>query len=98
VATAAELRLACAADEDLLRAARHEGRILVTRDRDYGNLVFVQKEAWGVIYLRMRPATQAAVHAELSRVLSGYGEDRLRSSFVVVEPMRHRTRTLHHRP
>lgn len=41
VATVAALGRAQAADADLLRVAQSEGRVFVTRDRDYGNLVFV---------------------------------------------------------
>ena len=48
----------------------------------------------GVIYLRMTPSTQNAVHAELERILTLYTEQVLQGSFVVVEPGRHRIRTL----
>jgi hypothetical protein len=47
----------------------------------------------GVIYLRMSPSTQDAVHAELRRVLTLNTEETLQRSFVVVEPGRHRMRT-----
>jgi len=42
VATAAERGLSQTADAEMLRAAHAEGRIFVTRDRDYGGLVFMQ--------------------------------------------------------
>jgi len=41
VATASELGLSRASDTDLLKTASQQGRIFITRDRDYGNLVFV---------------------------------------------------------
>ncbi len=41
VQTASERRLSQAADAELLELARAEGRVMVTRDRDYGGLVFV---------------------------------------------------------
>ena len=44
-----QLGLSRAADEELLHLARKLGRILVTRDRDYGNLVFVKGSGAGVI-------------------------------------------------
>ncbi len=94
VVTAAQLGLAQAEDAELLRLAQEQGRILVTRDRDYGGLVFVQGSGTGVIYLRMLPSTQDAVHAELERVLTLYDEQELRASFIVVEPGRHRIRKL----
>ncbi len=64
----------------------------MTRDRDFGALVFVQGSGPGVIYLRVLPSTQNAVHAELDRVLTLYSEQELQASFVVIEPGRHRIR------
>src|SRR5688500_6655603 len=90
----AQLGLARADDADLLRVAQEQGRLFVTRDRDYGGLVFVQGSGTGVIYLRVLPATQDSVHAELARALTLYSEDELRGAFLVVEPGRHRIRRL----
>jgi predicted nuclease of predicted toxin-antitoxin system len=81
-------------DFQLLRAAHDQARIFVTRDRDFGALVFVQASGPGVIYLRILPTTQQAVHAELSRALSLYSEQQLQSSFLVIEPARHRLRKI----
>jgi predicted nuclease of predicted toxin-antitoxin system len=40
-------------DTEVLAIAAREGRILITDDRDFGELVFVQRHAHtGVIYLR----------------------------------------------
>lgn len=94
IITAYEIGLSEAADTDLLRKAREQNRIFITRDRDFGGLVFVEESGSGVIYLRMLPSTQNAVHAELERMLSIYSEDELKKSFVVVEPGRHRFRRL----
>ncbi len=94
VVAVAQLGLAQGEDSELLRVAHEQQRIFVTRDRDFGGIVFVQGGGPGVIYLRILPSTQNAVHAELQRVLSLYGEDDLRNSFVVVEPGRHRIRRI----
>ncbi|HUE70503.1 MAG TPA: DUF5615 family PIN-like protein [Pirellulaceae bacterium] len=91
-ATAAQLGLAQASDVQLLATAHQEHRILMTRDRDYGGLVFVQGLGPGVIYLRILPATETQVHAELERVLTGYTEPELSRAFVVIEPASHRIR------
>ena len=95
VTTAHQCGLSQAPDIDLLRFAQSEGRIFVTRDRDFGNLVFVQNCQPGVIYLRLLPRDEAGVHAELKRVLSLYGEIDLQQAFVVIEPGRHRIRHPH---
>ena len=92
VVTAAQLGLAQAEDAELLQAAQAQGRIFVTRDRDFGSLVFVQGGGAGVLYLRLSPSTMNPVHAELERVLTLYSEQELQGSFVVIEPGRHRMR------
>lgn len=92
VVTAAHLGLARAKDADLLRVTHDEARLFVTRDRDFGTLVFVDEGGAGVLYLRMSPSTENAVHTELARVLTLYSERELADSFVVVEPGRHRLR------
>jgi predicted nuclease of predicted toxin-antitoxin system len=94
VVPVAEMGLARAEDEEILRVAQDQGRILVTRDRDYGNLVFVQALGSGVLYLRMLPSTQNAIHAELERVPSAYTEIELARAFVVIEVGGHRIRRL----
>ena len=94
VVQAAQLGLAQASDEELLRVAQEQGRILVTRDRDFGSLVFVRELGSGVIYLRGVPSTLRAVHGQLERVLETYPEEALSAAFVVVEPDGHRLRRL----
>jgi predicted nuclease of predicted toxin-antitoxin system len=91
---ALQIGLSQAADEELLLAAARQGRILLTRDRDFGSLVFVKSLGAGVIYLRILPSTQNAVHSELERVLMAYPEDDLKNAFVVVGPDGHRIRRL----
>jgi predicted nuclease of predicted toxin-antitoxin system len=90
----AQIGLARAEDKEILLVAQEQSRILVTRDRDFGNLVFVQALGAGVLYLRILPSTQEAVHAELERVLTTYPEEELSRAFVVVGPGGHRIRRL----
>ncbi len=94
VVPVAQIGLAQADDEEILRVAQEQDRILVTRDRDFGNLVFVKALGSGVLYLRIRHATLSAVHSELERVLSIYTEEDLNRAFVVVDAGGHRIRRL----
>lgn len=94
VVTVSELGLSRAQDLDLLKVAGEQERIFVTRDRDYGNLVFVHHAGRGVIYLRILPSNMDDVHAELKKVLETYSEDELAHAFIVVEKNRHRIRTI----
>ena len=92
-----ELGLSRASDTTILQTAQAQNRILITRDRDYGNLVFVQSLGTGVIYLRILPATLADVHTELNRVITTYSEEALSKAFVVVSQGGHRFRPLPNR-
>lgn len=89
-----DLGMSTASDEENLSKAIETGRIFVTRDRDYGNLVFIREIKAGVIYLRVLPSTAVEVHSELQRILERYDQDELRNAFIVVEPGRHRFRRL----
>jgi predicted nuclease of predicted toxin-antitoxin system len=94
VVTASELGRARSSDLDLLQTAIQGQRIFVTRDRDFGALVFVTGIKGGVIYLRILPSNIRIVHAELIRVLDQYDETELLSALVVVEAGRHRLRRI----
>jgi predicted nuclease of predicted toxin-antitoxin system len=94
VETASELGLAQADDAVLLSTAQSLGKILVTRDRDFGGLVFGHGLPAGIIYLRILPSAVSSVHTELERSLSLYEELDLSKSLVVVEPGRHRIRRI----
>lgn len=67
---------------------------MITRDKDYGGLVFVNQLGAGVILLRLQPETLRSVHERLMLVLKNYTVDQLGAAFVVVEPGQHRFRKL----
>ena len=93
VATAADAGMSQAVDREILRFAAVEGRILITRDKDFGSLVFSQNFSHsGVILLRVTPQTLSDIHTELERLLSLHAEEDIQLSFVVVEKERHRIR------
>jgi predicted nuclease of predicted toxin-antitoxin system len=94
VATVGELGRSQAPDEEVLELAQQTGRILLTRDRDFGGLVFAGRCRSGVVYLRGSPATTQALHVQLRIVLGLYSQEQLQQAFVTVEPGRHRFRKL----
>jgi predicted nuclease of predicted toxin-antitoxin system len=94
VVTASDLKMSRAKDATLLQTAQADKRIFVTRDKDFGGLVFVAGMGGGVIFLRMLPSTQDAVHEELQRVLNEHTEEQLLNAFLVIEPRRHRFRNI----
>jgi predicted nuclease of predicted toxin-antitoxin system len=94
VVTAADLGRSQSSDADLLRAAHDQNRVFVTRDKDFGSLVFIGDFEAGVIFLRLTLSNIHTVHQELARVLTLYAENQLKDAFVVVEAGRHRFRKL----
>jgi predicted nuclease of predicted toxin-antitoxin system len=84
---------ATASDETILTYALSNKLILVTRDNDYGQLVFLmRKKHHGVIFLKIDPLYVDIVHDELKRILEKYSKEKFKNSFIVVEPGRHRIR------
>ena len=61
-------------DEDVLRIAHTEQRVLVTNDRDFGELIFKQQRPHsGVIYFRLPLDTTAAEKITwLQQILASY--------------------------
>ena len=94
VLTARKAALSTATDRQVLARASQKGRILITRDRDFGALVFLRRIGAGVLYLRMSPEHVPDTHAQLLRVLEHHEEGELAAAFVTVEPGRYRLRRL----
>ena len=81
-------------DAEVLETAGRLHRILITRDRDFGALVFAQHMSPGVIYLRTSPTTAMSCHQTLNVCLSNHPETELSRAFVTVEPGRYRFRRI----
>jgi predicted nuclease of predicted toxin-antitoxin system len=93
VLTAEEVGMARGRDEELLKEAKRDDRIFITRDNDFGYLVFFgHVDSAGVILLRMSPKKAEEVHAELDHLLKKHTQAELQKYFTTVEPKRHRMR------
>lgn len=91
IETAKEAGLAAAPDEEILKHCVRERRVLVTRDKDYGNLLFAQGlPCHGVILIRCGPALLDQAHLQLRDALR-VRED-LESLMIAVEANRYRVR------
>jgi predicted nuclease of predicted toxin-antitoxin system len=82
-------------DEEVLSLAAREGRVLLTFDRDYGELIYLRGMAvpLGVIYLRFVPLTPSHP-AEVVLGLEQVSGLRIENRYTVVEPPRIRQRPL----
>lgn len=82
-------------DETVLRLAADQQRIVLTEDKDFGELVVrLGLPAYGIVLVRMNPADSGAKLTRLRAVLDKHGS-RLAHSFVVVDPGKARFRPLH---
>jgi hypothetical protein len=83
-----------ATDRVLLHQANVEGRLLLTEDKDFGELVFRSKEAVpGLILLRLEPDMGRLKWLRLRAAIESFG-DGLLGRYVVVEETRFRSRPL----
>ncbi len=75
-----------ASDDQVLSLTNQHRAILITADRDFGELVFRLKKAhFGVILIRLSGLPLQEKVAIVSRVISEHGE-RLSEAFTVVKP------------
>lgn len=83
-----------ASDDAVIELAREKKRVLLTEDKDFGQLVFAAaKSASGVILIRF-PATARSDLPTMVLDLVNSEQDRLFGSFAVLQPARIRiTRT-----
>lgn len=78
-------------DEEILKQAHGEGRILVTLDKDFGELVIVHRQAHsGIVRIVDVSARQQA--SVIDHVLSLYGNELEAGAIRTVEPGRVRIR------
>lgn len=83
-----------AADEVVIEMAYHEAAIVVTEDKDFGELVFAHQMAKvTVVFLRYRLAELPLITRNLLRVVGEYGRQEGRF-FIVVNSTRIRVRSI----
>lgn len=77
-----------ATDEQVLERALNEKRVLITEDRDFGELVFARgRSSAGVILVRFHSRASGAKAATVVEAVAKLGP-RLQDAFTVVEPGR----------
>jgi predicted nuclease of predicted toxin-antitoxin system len=83
-------------DEDILKRAHTERLIILTFDRDYGELIYRHQAIppAGVVYFRFAPATPSEP-AEILLTIVGKADLSVIGKFTIVERSRLRQRSLH---
>ena len=75
-------------DSDVIKLAVREKRILLTEDKDFGQLVFAHgQKSPGVIFLRFPVAARKKIAEEVVRFVTERGE-KLAACFVTIQPGR----------
>jgi predicted nuclease of predicted toxin-antitoxin system len=75
-------------DSEVIRLALHEGRILLTEDKDFGRLVYSHgQDTLGVIFLRFPTFARREISRDVLNLVKQQGE-KLVGSFVTVQPGR----------
>ncbi len=81
-------------DADIIARARNEKRLLLTDDKDFGDLVFRWGQAVpGLVLLRVDPEIPALKGKRLAAAIKRYG-DTLFDRYTVIEEGRFRSRRL----
>lgn len=81
-------------DEKLLEQANSESRILLTGDKDFGELIFLQKKISAGIILMRFVSEKSSVKARFMQSLVGTYGDKLPGYFTVVREGKVRRRPL----
>jgi predicted nuclease of predicted toxin-antitoxin system len=82
-------------DQSILQLSCAQQRVLLTEDKDFGELVVrLALPAYGIVFLRMDPADSTAKLSRLREVIRNDGH-RLAGSFVVVDQDKVRFRPIH---
>jgi predicted nuclease of predicted toxin-antitoxin system len=77
-----------AEDAQILHLASQQQRIVITEDKDFGQLVFAfGKNTQGVIFLRYPSSVRLKIAKEIVNLVKRYGE-KLTGRFTVVQPGR----------
>lgn len=71
-------------DEDLLEMAKVERRILITNDKDFGELIFLQKRlSIGIILIRIKGQKVEVKLKLMKKLLQNY-RNKLLNNFVII--------------
>ncbi len=81
-----------ASDADVIELAKRTGTILLTADKDFGEIVFRQRQATeGVIFIRLAGQSQEKKAEIVSSAIKKHGQE-LKRAFSVITPGRIRIR------
>jgi predicted nuclease of predicted toxin-antitoxin system len=90
-----EIGLQRASDAEIVQRARQEGRVVLTFDLDFGEiLALAVADSPSVVIFRLSDETSASVNGRLGAVLSERSADLEQGVLILVEDRRYRMRRL----
>lgn len=82
-------------DDEVLLHALKEEKIIITEDKDFGELVYrLKKPAFGIILLRFHPSDQELKIQRLIQLIN-HQKDKLKGHFLVVDSEKIRIKPIH---
>lgn len=88
-----DLGLSGASDSTIRASAVSTGRVLITMDADFGNILrYPVEQTPGVVWLRLHPPSEAGIASALDRVLGKLGREDLTGKLVIVDEDKIRVR------
>ena len=82
-------------DAEVLALALRESRLLLTEDKDFGDLVFRRGgQVPGMVLLRVDPARHVLKRERLDAAMARFGESGLAGRYTIIENGRFRSRPL----
>jgi predicted nuclease of predicted toxin-antitoxin system len=82
-------------DAEVMALALRESRLLLTEDKDFGDLVFRHgSRVPGIILLRLDPAQHGLKQRRLDAAMARFGEAGLLARYTIIEAARFRSRPL----
>lgn len=84
------------ADESIAKFAKKEGRIIITRDVEFGSILRYPPGSYvGIVVIRLAPLqTAEQINRALAGFLDAVKDEELKGSVIIVEPGRYRIRRL----
>jgi predicted nuclease of predicted toxin-antitoxin system len=93
VITLKELGKADTEDEEVLSIASSLNAILITNDKDFGNILRYPPERYGgIIVLKITFENQGSIHEILLNMLKKYDQEQLKKALVVINTKTYRMR------
>ena len=90
---ARDVGLADASNGDLLAHAVTTGRVLLTRDIHFSNiLLYPPSSHLGMIVLKIRPVWTHEVHAVLKKFLTTTSQEKMKGTLVIIDRLKWRLR------